>query len=472
MASSRISTKTARAISAIIDQRKAVIHSAVPHFCKISRHYHSLTAPAMTSKLANTAAKGVPFFTPAQSPPQGTPLDAKTAPTLFTPLTTRGVTAHNRFVVSPMCTYAASNGHLSDWHIAHLGQFALGGAGTIFVEATAIEARGRISPEDSGLWLDSQIEPLRRIVDVIHSQGGLAGIQIGHAGRKASTIAPWLGGTTDKQVADASIGGWPDDVVAPSPIPYADDHAPPKALTVEEIKGLVQKMADSAQRAVKAGFDIIEVHGAHGYLHNNFLSPISNARTDQYGGSFENRTRFLIESIQAVRAVVPESMPVWLRISATEWMDHTGQPSWDLEQSIRLAKLLPGLGIDVLDVSSAGNTPLSRIPPHTRYQTDLAGAIRTAVREAGLELKIAAVGKITEAEMARELVEEGKPVERNGSGKVEVEGDHGVTQADLILAARQFLRDPQWVFNVATELGVAVKWPNQYERAARRPRKL
>ncbi|KAM0216521.1 hypothetical protein ACHAQD_007753 [Fusarium lateritium] len=424
----------------------------------------------MTSKLANTAAKGVPFYTPAQTPPAGTPLNSNIAPTLFTPLTTRGVTAHNRFVVSPMCTYSASNGHLSDWHIAHLGQFAIGGAGTVFVEATAIEPRGRISPEDSGLWQDSQIAPLKRIVDVVHSQGSLAGIQIGHAGRKASTIAPWIGGTTAKPVADEAVGGWPDDVVGPSPLPYADDHAPPKELTAQEIDGLVQKFADSAKRAVEAGFDIIEVHGAHGYLHHNFLSPISNTRTDQYGGSFENRTRFLIESIQAVRAVVPESMPIWLRISATEWMDHTDQQSWDLEQSIRLARLLPGLGVDVLDVSSAGNTPQSRIPPHNRYQTDLAGAIRAAVRADGLDLQIAAVGKITEAEMARELVEGRKPVERNGNGTVEVEGDHGVAQPELVLAARQFLRDPQWVLNAANEIGLRCKWPNQYDRAARRPR--
>ncbi|KAI9146806.1 putative NADPH dehydrogenase [Paramyrothecium foliicola] len=426
----------------------------------------------MTSKLVNAAADGIPFFTPAQLPPQGTPLDPKKAPTLFTPLSTRGVTAHNRFVVSPMCTYAASDGHLSDWHIAHLGQFALGGAGTIFVESTAIEPRGRISPEDSGLWQDSQIEPLRRIVHVIHSQGSLAGIQIGHAGRKASTIAPWLGGTTDKPVADETIGGWPDDVVGPSPLPYADDHAPPKELSIEEIQDLVRKFADAAKRAVKAGFDLIEIHGAHGYLHHNFLSPVSNNRQDQYGGSFENRTRFLRETIAAVRAVVPESMPLWLRISATDWMENTDKPSWDLVQSIRLAKLLPGLGIDVLDVSSAGNTPLSCIPPHNRYQTDLAGAISAAVKDAKLELKIAAVGKITEAEMARSLVEERKPVECNGNGSIEVEGDHGVAQAELILAARQFLRDPQWVFNVAHELGVDVKWPNQYERAARRPKKV
>ncbi|KAI6785871.1 uncharacterized protein J7T54_006210 [Emericellopsis cladophorae] len=424
----------------------------------------------MTSRQGNVGAKGASYFTPDQSPPSGTPLDASTAPTLFTPLTTRGVTTHNRFVVSPMCTYSADNGHLSDWHLVHLGQYALGGAGTIMVEATAVEPRGRISPEDSGLWQDSQVAPLKRIVDFIHSQGSVAAIQLAHAGRKASTVAPWLGGTTDKPLADETIGGWPDDVVGPSPIPYADNHAPPKELSVDDIEGLVSKFAESARRAVEAGFDLIEIHGAHGYLHTNFLSPLSNVRTDQYGGSFENRTRFLTETIQAVRAVIPETMPLWLRISATEWMEHSGQPSWDLESSIRLAKLLPGLGVDVLDVSSAGNTPHARVPMHNEYQVDLAGSIRRAVRGDGLDLQIAAVGKITEAEMARSIVQEGKPVAQNGNGTVEVEGDHGVAQAEFVLAARQFLRDPRWVLNVAYELGVRVKWPQQCERAARRPK--
>lgn len=230
----------------------------------------------MAPSIANTGAADVPYFTPAQNPPPGTALEPDSAPTLFQPLTTRGVTLHNRFVVSPMCTYSAHDGHLSDWHLVHLGQFALAGAGAVMVEATAVEARGRISPEDSGLWSDSQIPPLRRAVDLIHSQGSKAAIQIAHAGRKASTVAPWIGGTVKKALADESVNGWPSNVVGPSAIPFAETYATPKELTVEEIKGLVQSFVDTAKRAIEAGFDIIEIHGAHGYLHNEFLSPVSN----------------------------------------------------------------------------------------------------------------------------------------------------------------------------------------------------
>lgn len=229
-----------------------------------------------SQKLANTRAPGVPFFTPAQNPPAGTPLDPASAPTLFQPLRTRGVTLHNRIVVSPMCMYSADNGHLTDFHLVHLGQFALSGAALVMVEATAVEARGRISPEDSGLWTDSQIEPLRRIVNYIHSQGTKAAIQLAHAGRKASTVAPWIGGTVNKALADESLNGWPDNVVGPSAIPFDEQYAKPKELTVDEIKGLVKAFADAAKRAVEAGFDVIEIHGAHGYLLSEFLSPLSN----------------------------------------------------------------------------------------------------------------------------------------------------------------------------------------------------
>ena len=230
----------------------------------------------MSPSVANTAAPGVPFYTPAQQPPAGTPRDPASAPTLFQPLTNRGVTLHNRFIVSPMCTYSAHDGHLTDWHLVHVGQYALGGPGLIMVEATSVEPRGRISPEDSGLWSDSQIPPLRRIVDLIHSQGTKAAIQIGHAGRKASTVAPWIGGTIKRNLADESVGGWPNDVVGPSAVPYADQYANPKELTVDDIKGLVKAFADSALRSIEAGFDVIEIHGAHGYLIGEFLSPLSN----------------------------------------------------------------------------------------------------------------------------------------------------------------------------------------------------
>lgn len=227
--------------------------------------------------LANVPAPGIPYFTPAQSPPAGTPLDESSAPTLFQPYRMRGVTVHNRLVVSPMCTFSAENGHLTDFHLVHLGQFALHGAGLVMFEATSVEARGRISPEDSGLWLDSQVAPMKRVVDFIHSQGGKAAVQLAHAGRKASTIAPWIGGsTTNKVLADGALNGWPNDVVSASAIPYDEGWAVPKALTAEEIQGLVKLYADAAKRAVAAGIDVIEIHGAHGYLVNQFLSPVTN----------------------------------------------------------------------------------------------------------------------------------------------------------------------------------------------------
>lgn len=422
----------------------------------------------MPPSKVNPGAENVPYYTPRQSPQAATPFDPNNAPTLFTPLTTRGVTVHNRFVVSPMCTYSAAYGHLTDWHLVHLGQYALAGAGTVMVEASAVEARGRISPEDSGIWQDSQIPPLKRIADYIRSQGSKPAIQLAHAGRKASTVAPWVGKGKKKQVAEKDVNGWPDDVVAPSAIPYDEGYPNPRELTKIEIQGLVKAFADAAKRAVEAGFEIIEIHGAHGYLHTEFLSPLSNHRTDEYGGSFENRTRFLIETIKAVRAVIPSTTPLWLRISATEWMEQQVPESWDIESSIRLAKILPGLGIDVLDVSSAGNHPKQRIQMHNAYQTDLAGQIRKAVKAEGLQLVIAAVGQITQAEMARQLVQDGKA--QKGDGTVEVEDENGtVAKAELVLAARQFLRDPQWVLRVARELGVDVKWPNQYERAKPKP---
>lgn len=361
-------------------------------------------------ELDNKPAPGVPYFTPAQIPPIGTPHDPASAPTLFQPLRIRSVTLHNRIVVSPMCQYSAQDGHLTDYHLVHLGQLALHGPGLIFVEATAVEPRGRISPQDSGLWKDSQIEPLRRVVDFLHSQGTKAAIQIAHAGRKAGSLAPWIGGTMNKILADESLGGWPNDVVAPSAIPFSEDHALPKELTVEEIKGLIKAFADAAVRAVKAGIDVIEIHGAHGYLISSFLSPLTNKRTDQYGGSFENRIRFLREVTTAIRAVIPGDMPLWLRISATEWMEWAGEPSWDVESSIELAKLVQSWGIDVLDVSSSGNNNDQKIPLVKTYQTSIARRIRQALRTEGNDLLIGAVGLITDGETARDVVQEGPDV--------------------------------------------------------------
>jgi len=423
----------------------------------------------MAPGTANKPAPGIPYYTPAQEPPAGSAADVSTAPTLFRPLRIRDVELTNRFIVSPMCQYSAQDGHLTDYHLVHLGQFALSGAALTIVEATAVEPRGRISPEDSGLWTDSQIHQLKRITDFIHSQNQKAGIQLAHAGRKASTLAPWLQSADGARVvAQAHEGGWPDDVVAPSAIPFSQHYPHPRALTTEEVEGLVRSFAESARRAVEAGFDAIELHGAHGYLLCEFLSPLSNHRTDKYGGSFENRARFLVETIQAVRAVIPAGMPLFVRISATEWMEHGTEPSWDLEQSIRLAKLLPDLGVDFLDVSSGGNNSEQKIEIHKYYQVSLAGQIREALRAEGKSLLIGAVGLISEAEMARGIVEE------NGVGDslkktVEIEEEHGQkTQADAVLVAREFLRDPHFVLNVAKELGVAIQWPNQYHRAPRK----
>ncbi|KAH7359029.1 NADH:flavin oxidoreductase/NADH oxidase [Plectosphaerella cucumerina] len=425
------------------------------------------------SPTANTPAPGVGFYTPAQSPPAGTPVDAATAPTLFTPLRIRDVELTNRFIVSPMCQYSADNGHLTDWHLVHLGQFAISGAALTIVEATSVEPRGRISPEDSGLWQDSQIAPLKRIVDFIHSQGQKAGIQLAHAGRKASNLAPWLSGQSQRAHATVEEGGWPDDVVGPSAIPFAEGWPQPKELTIAEIEALIQSFADAARRAVEAGFDVIEIHGAHGYLLTEFLSPLSNQRTDDYGGSFENRTRFLLEIVKATRAVIPEGMPLFVRISATEWMEHAVDPSaaeqsWDLEQSIRLAKLLPDLGVDLLDVSSGGNNSAQKIELHKYYQVSLAGQIREALLKDGKKLLIGAVGMISEAEMARSIVQETGGAAKQAT-TVEIDEEHGQkTQADAVLVAREFLRDPHFVLNVARELNVPIKWPHQYERAPRK----
>jgi 2,4-dienoyl-CoA reductase-like NADH-dependent reductase (Old Yellow Enzyme family) len=239
------------------------------------RHF-KMGSKGTSSPPANAGASGISYFTPAQNPPAGTPLDPASAPTLFQPYKMRGLTVHNRVVVSPMCTYSAQDGHLTDWHLVHLGQYALAGAGLTMVEATSVEARGRISPEDSGLWTDSQIAPLKRIVEYIHSQGTKAAIQLAHAGRKASTMAPWISGPAGKLHADESVGGWPDDVVAPSSIAFDQGWAVPKELSVQEIHGLIQSFADAAKRSVAAGFDVIEIHGAHGYLGTQFLSPITN----------------------------------------------------------------------------------------------------------------------------------------------------------------------------------------------------
>ncbi|CAK7234291.1 NADH-dependent flavin oxidoreductase [Sporothrix curviconia] len=413
-------------------------------------------------KTASLPAPGVPYYTPKQTPPAGTALhpDAADLPTLFTPFKIRGVEFSNRFVVSPMCTYSADDGHLTDFHVVHLGQFALHGAALTIVEATAVTPNGRISPEDSGLWQDSQIAPLKRVVDYIHSQGQKAGIQLAHAGRKASVLAPWhVAKRGEHQFALESEGGWPDKTWSASSIPYAPDWVDPVAMTLADIAAFKAAFVAAAKRAVAAGVDVIEIHGAHGYLLTQFLSPTTNKRTDQYGGpSFENRTRLLLELVREVRAAIPDSMPLFLRISATEWLDEVEpkEPSWTLEDTVRVADLLPAAGVDLLDVSTAGNSPKQTIKMHTRYQIDLVPAIKKALRAQGStaadKLLFGAVGSVTTAELAKEVVQKG-----------------GSVEADLVLAARQFLREPEFVRRVAHQLGVPIKWAHQYSRAVWRP---
>ncbi|KAK4105419.1 FMN-linked oxidoreductase [Parathielavia hyrcaniae] len=426
---------------------------------------------------ASTSARGAPFYTPAQNPPAGTALDTGAeVPTLFTPIKLRDMTLQNRFIVSPMCTYSADDGHLTDWHLVHLGAFALRGAALTIVEATAVTPNGRISPEDSGLWQDSQIAPLKRIVDFVHSQGQKIGIQLAHAGRKASTLGPWHVTKGRHEVAGPDVGGWPDNLWAPSAIAWDEGYPTPHAMTVAQIQGLVQSFADAARRALQAGVDTIEIHAAHGYLLTEFLSPLTNQRTDAYGGSsFENRTRVLLDVVGAVRAAIPQGMPLLVRISASEWMAHDGgRPSWDLAESKRLALLLADAGVDLLDVSSGGNNPRQRIEVHPYYQADMAGEIRELLRRESKDMKIGAVGMISTAEMARSIVQEGgKLASCEQDGKIEVEsGDGTKTRADLVLVARQFLREPEFVLKTAALLGVQVSGPVQYHRAPITKRRL
>ena len=364
-----------------------------------------------------------------------------------------------------MCTYSADNGSLTDFHFSHLSSFAYRGASLTVIEATSVLPNGRISPEDSGLWSDSQIAPIRRIADFLHSQGQKLGIQLGHAGRKASMVAPWLVSERGRAILAAEdVNGWPSDVMGPSAIKWGEDYANPREMTSQDIQDVINGFRDSAKRSIAAGVDVIEIHAAHGYLLSSWLSPISNKRTDKYGGSFENRIRLLQEIIRAIREVIPSGTPLLLRVSSTEWMEESGEPeSWDIDSTIRLAKLLPELGVDLLDVSSGGNSEKQSLTPFNDYQVNIAGRIRSALYEAGIKnLLIGAVGMITEAEAAKSIVQNGKEGPRD---QVEIENESGQkTKADVVLVARQFLREPEWVFRVAYRLGVEVQWPVQYHR--------
>jgi 2,4-dienoyl-CoA reductase-like NADH-dependent reductase (Old Yellow Enzyme family) len=349
---------------------------------------------------------------------------------LFSPLRLRDIELKNRVVVSPMCEYSAVDGHPQPWHLVHLGSRAVGGASLVFTEATAVEARGRISPEDAGIYLDSHVASWRPIAQFIRSQGAVAGMQLAHAGRKGSTGAPWLGG---KKVP-LEAGGW--EPVAPSGIAFADDYPMPRALAPNEINETVEAFRKAAERALDAGFEALEIHGAHGYLIHEFLSPLSNFRKDEYGGSFENRARFAIQVAKEVRKIWPARLPLLFRVSATDWKEG----GWDLAQTIELSRILKTVDVDLIDVSSGGLVPGVKIPVGPGYQVPFAEEIR---KQAGIAT--GAVGMITEPAQAETILQSG--------------------QADVVLLARELLRDPYWPLRAAKTLGEKIKAPVQYERA-------
>ena len=366
-------------------------------------------------------------------------------PHLFQSLTFRSVTLRNRIAVSPMCQYSCDDGLAHDWHLVHLGERAIGGAGLVMAEATAVEARGRITPHDLGLWSDAHVEPLARVARFIAAHGAVAGIQLAHAGRKASRARPW-GATSPSgraQPPDALItkddGGWTP--IAPSPLPYYDGELPPHALSVDEIGGVQRAFAAAALSAKQAGFKLIELHGAHGYLIHEFLSPKSNHRTDAYGGSLDNRARFLVETVRAVRRTWPDALPIFVRLSCTDYVEG----GFDLEEAISLSRVLKDEGVDLIDCSSGGNVRGAKITVGPGYQVPFAEAIRKRAN-----IATGAVGMITDPAQAEAIVREG--------------------QADLVLLAREMLRDPYWPVHAAKALGVEPALvqslvPAQYQRA-------
>ncbi len=353
---------------------------------------------------------------------------------LLSPLKIRSVTFRNRIAMSPMCQYSAQDGFANDWHLVHLGSRAVGGAALVVVEATAVTADGRITPGDLGIWKDEQIEPLARIVQFVHAQGAVAAIQLAHAGRKASCDLPWKGG---EGLLTPEQGGWP--VVGPSAIPFAETSPVPKTLDEAGIDAIVSAFETGARRALTAGFKVIEIHAAHGYLLHEFLSPLSNHRNDRYGGTLENRMRLLLRVVERLRGLMPEEMPLFVRISATDW----AEGGWDIEQSVELAIQLKGLGVDLIDVSSGGTVPYARIPVAKGYQVPLARRIRE-----GADIRTGAVGLITEPHFANEIVTGG--------------------DANLVFIAREMLREPYWASKAHQALGEEPPWPIQYGYAVKR----
>ena len=365
-------------------------------------------------------------------------------PKLFTPLQIKSLSIKNRIIVSPMCQvitqyfnssnssqYSSEDGFFNDWHLVHLGRFATGGAGLVFTEATAVVPEGRISPSDAGLWKDEHIAPLKRIVNFVHANRAAAGIQLAHAGRKASTAAPWIG----HSYVDTTQGGW--EPVAPSSQAFSTTYGTPRELTKDEIVQAVQSFAIAAKRSLDAGFDVIEIHGAHGYLIHEFLSPLSNHRTDEYGGSFENRIRFLLEVVKAVRSVWPTEKPLFVRLSASDWVEG----GWDVKQTAELTKILKTHDVDFLDCSSGGLSVEQKITIGPGYQVPFA----EEVKKAAPEVLVGAVGIIKTGAQAEAILQEEK--------------------ADAVLVAREFLKEPNFALKAAAELGVDVDWSLQYSAA-------
>jgi 2,4-dienoyl-CoA reductase-like NADH-dependent reductase (Old Yellow Enzyme family) len=353
---------------------------------------------------------------------------------LLSPLTIRGVAFRNRIVMSPMCQYSSEEGFANDWHLVHLGSRAAGGVALVVVEATAVTRNGRISPEDMGIWSDEHTQPLARIARFIRSQGAVAGIQLAHAGRKASCQPPWLGGA---RITESQSGGW--TTVAPSPIPFNDGEPAPVELDSRGVDQIVAAFESAARRALAAGFQVIEIHAAHGYLLHEFLSPLSNRRNDPYGGSLENRLRLPLLVVERLRQMMPAELPLFVRISATDWADG----GWDLDQSVVFAREAKARGADLIDVSSGGLIPKARIPVGKGYQVPLARRIRDEA-----DVRTGAVGLITESQYANEIITEG--------------------DADLVFIGRELLREPYWALQAQRDLGGEPSWPVPYGYAVKR----
>lgn len=356
--------------------------------------------------------------------------NSETMALLFEPIEIRKIILKNRIVVSPMCQYSSVDGFANDWHLVRLGSRAVGGAALVFTEATAVCPEGRITADDLGIWKDEHIPFLKKITTFIKEQSAVPGIQLAHAGRKASHLSPWRG----RRALKENEGGW--ETIAPSSIPYKEGDPVPREISKAGIQQLIKDFGTAARRAMESGFEIFEIHGAHGYLINEFLSPLSNHRTDEYGGSFENRTRILLEIVREIRNTIKKGSPLFLRLSATEWVEN----GWNVKDSIELAKILKQEGTDVIDCSTGGNSPDQKIKAEPLYQVPFSEKIKK-----GSGILTGAVGKITTAEEAEKILREQK--------------------ADLILLGRQLLREPYFPLHAAQQLGVDLTWPDQYERA-------